>query len=121
MSVDVADLEQKIKSLQGEINSKIFTLRGMQERLEKYFSLLDLPNHLNKKRKIKVSDHAVLRTIERLYHIDIDEIKDQLLPDEVVKRINFIGKGKGSATYGGIIYVVDNYTIITVYPENDED
>jgi len=122
MNTDVSislDLQQKIKSLQGEINSKLLTLKSMQQRLEKYYELLELGNEYNKKTKINVTDHALLRTVERIYGVKLKDIKNNLLPKEVVKRINFIGKGKGSISYGGITYVVDNFTIITVYRDTD--
>lgn len=113
------DLEQKIKSLQGEINSKFAALRNMQNRLEKYYEELKLGNEYKKKNKIVFSDHSLLRVIERIYHVDIRNIKESLLSDEFVKRIKFIGKGRGTIAYGGIIYVVDNHRIITVYPGAD--
>jgi hypothetical protein len=115
------ELEKKIKSLQGEINSKLLTISWQQKQLEQYYNKLKLGDDLNNKEKIIVSDHAILRTVERLFHVDLEKIKEIILPNEVVKRINFIGKGKGTVIHGGIVYVIKEYTVVTVYPENKEE
>lgn len=47
-----------------------------------------------KKTNIEVSDHAIVRFLERVFGVDIDEIKKQILSDEMSEIAEQMGDGK---------------------------
>lgn len=62
-----------------------------------------------KKPLAHVTDHAVLRYLERVKGIDVDEIRNEL--GRVVDKA--VGLGAGAAIIDGIRYILDGQTIIT--------
>jgi len=68
-----------------------------------------------KKRGCVVSDHAMLRYLERAYNINLEELRDRILTKEVIKKMHFIGFGQGKVPLAeNLTAVVENKTIITV-------
>lgn len=59
---------------------------------------------------IRVSDHAVLRYIERVLKFDVDAIRKQILTPE---RIGYIKAGASSINVDGTVFVVKDKTIVT--------
>lgn len=60
-----------------------------------------------------VSEHAVLRYVERAMEIDIDEIKRRILSDETKQRIQELGSGKFPIG-DGLRAVVKGNVVVTV-------
>lgn len=64
---------------------------------------------------LKVSDHAVLRFMQRLLKVPVEEIRDQI-KNEVIQLFPVgIPKGRSIRIHEGISYVIDNCTLLTVY------
>ena len=63
---------------------------------------------------IIVSDHALLRYIERVYECNVDELREQMLSGNVKHLIQSMGTGKYPIE-GGRLVVRDN-TVVTVLP-----
>ena len=62
---------------------------------------------------ITISDHAIVRYLERVYKIDMEQIKKEILPDNVQETI----KGLGNGTYpiGNDLKIkVKNNNVLTV-------
>lgn len=72
-----------------------------------------------KKPGIIVTEHAMLRFIERILGISLDEIKERILPPDVVALIDKMGDGKFPHPEGGRL-VVKNGTVVTVEPTKGE-
>lgn len=66
----------------------------------------------------RVSDHAVLRYMERTSGMDFDEIRKAILTPLVCDAIRAGAKRIHS---GNMVYVVENYTIVTVLTEKMAD
>ncbi|MEW6732137.1 MAG: hypothetical protein AB1489_12485 [Acidobacteriota bacterium] len=66
-----------------------------------------------------VSEHALLRYLERVKGIDLHAIKREILTEQIVAAINQVGSCKIS-NGNGIKFVVKDRTIISVVDENDE-
>ena len=63
--------------------------------------------------KVTVSDHAVLRYIERIHGIDVERIRHEMMPKELAKAIDMAG-GCGKFPTGECRYVVRDNTVVTV-------
>ncbi|MBK68008.1 MAG: hypothetical protein CMP22_07765 [Rickettsiales bacterium] len=67
----------------------------------------------NKKNNIpRISDHALVRYLERVKKIDVDAIRKEILTDDVIAHIN---TGCKAINRGPYSFKIDNKTIITVY------
>lgn len=60
-----------------------------------------------------VSEHALLRFIERHYGVNLDEIKQKILTDTTVKAIKTLGSGKYPLACGGRA-VVKGSTVVSI-------
>jgi ribosomal protein L16/L10AE len=94
-----AAASQKIGKLHGQI-------RGVEKEIE------GMTN-----REIVVSEHAILRYLERIGGVNIDEVREKILSPSVRKYIDELGSGKfpqnGSET-GKYRVVVKNRVVTTV-------
>ena len=61
-------------------------------------------------KKPKVSDHAVIRYLERRYNVDIEAIKDEMLTPQVCTAIR---AGAEAISVNNIKFMVCNHTIVT--------
>jgi len=62
-------------------------------------------------KKIYISEHAVLRYLERVEGIDINKVKDKILSDtKIVDAIRTLGSGSYPIK-GGILKVIDNIVV----------
>ncbi len=68
-------------------------------------------------RNICVSDHAVLRYIERHYGVDMVAMRKEILTDKVIRAIEC---GVKTFTLAGLTFIVENNTVITGYKPNDK-
>ncbi len=75
-----------------------------------------------KKQKIEPTDHAVLRYLERIIGIDVENYRNNLIQDlntapRVQKVMDFVGNSKFKLTRNGVIYRLRDGKIITCYPD----
>lgn len=62
-------------------------------------------------RSPSVTDHAILRLLERKYGIDIDKIKQEILCPEVMSALKV---GAKKLKHGGMEYILDKGLVITI-------
>lgn len=60
-----------------------------------------------------VSEHALLRYIQRLYGVDLDEVSSQILTPSTVAAIKTLGSGKYPLECGGKAVVKGN-TVVSI-------
>lgn len=89
--------ERSVNALVGEIG-----------RLEQ--EAMDREEHV-----VTVSDHAVLRWLERRHNLNIDAIRDEILDDGAKSKIKFIVSGKVEKQ--GLTLVVKDRNVITITPQ----
>ena len=65
-----------------------------------------------------VTAHARRRYIERIYNLEAGGIDKLIAPPEVKQKINEIA-GNGKFKFNGLIYVVVNNKILTLYPAKE--
>ena len=63
-------------------------------------------------KEVKVSDHALLRYIERVMGADLDKFRAEILTEQNRKAIEFAGDC--TIKSGGVEFVVKNRTVVTV-------
>jgi hypothetical protein len=65
-----------------------------------------------------VTEHALLRYIERFMNVDLEQVRKAILTEQAVKLIKFTKTGK--VTTDGRRLVVKNGTVVTVEPTERE-
>lgn len=102
-------LLEEQKTVNGKINSKLELLKGLRAKFKS----------LTTEKKIVVSEHAILRYIERIMGVDLEEVRIKILPEDKKEMIKTLGNAKYPIN-GHSIVVKDNI-VITVYPTEKGD
>lgn len=82
------------------------------------------PNETTTKRRVRagiyVSDHAIVRYLERVLGIDIEQLKDQIISDELLRHVEKFGTTGAFPVNGENPYLVilDKKQIVTILPNN---
>ncbi len=63
--------------------------------------------------RARVTDHALVRYLERVKGLDVDAIRDEILTDRNVAAMAFVGRGRVPIAPGAVA-VVNDMTVITV-------
>ncbi|PZQ45235.1 MAG: hypothetical protein DI551_07965 [Micavibrio aeruginosavorus] len=66
---------------------------------------------MSRKKRIHVSDHALVRWLERVHGIDVDALRAKMLTSAQIRHIE---NGASVIKSKGHQYVVENNTIVTV-------
>ena len=107
--VHVASLEKKIEDLQKEFNIKNADLNMCKLKERNY----------TKRKKIKVSDHAVVRYLERIKGIDIDAVRKSILPLDIDTKSEYIDDGTYDMNTYNIVLVKN--TVVTLYKGDNHE
>lgn len=112
---ELKSLQVQITKLQAEEATKKEELAAAQRE---YQSLRDRLTSLEKKlenaqRQPTVTEHALLRYIERVYGLDMDALKAELLSPELSELILTLGTGKYPLPQGGTA-VVQGLSVVSV-------
>jgi len=115
-SQTLKQLQTRKAKLESTIADSKLTLEDAKSELNKYTSqLASVNNQINqlKDKDIIISEHAILRYMERVMGVDMEAIKERVLTNTVKTMIGNMGNGKYPINGGGKA-VVRNNTIITV-------
>lgn len=96
----MTDLQTKKKL----IAKKVYRFKKLQAEI----SALDSNNEL------KVSDHAMLRYLERVLEIDLKQIEKYILSDNLVNMINKLGNSGKFPHENGFQVVLKNNIVTTI-------
>ncbi len=66
------------------------------------------------KKEIQVTEHALLRYVERVLNVDINQLKSNILTDNNRAIIDFAGSGTCRIKSNGIEFVVKDRQVISV-------
>lgn len=102
LEVSVADLKKQLVEAQGLHDKALNQLKSVLAEIDSLAV-----------REVVVTEHAVLRYIERAMGVDIDHIKDQILTSETRRLIENLGNGKYPIG-NKLRVIVKNNTIISV-------
>lgn len=110
-------LQTTEKQLSGEIDALMPQISELQKRVSALISQRD-----KVKAEIKrseqgppvVSEHAILRYLERKYELDIEEVKREIITDKVLLLVRQLGDGKYPLEIGGKIVIKNNVVVSVI-------
>lgn len=103
--------EQRIKQLQQELGEDKVQAKHFQQLCSrKTIELNKLVAELVEPSAIAVSDHAILRFLERKYNLDVSSIREGILTKDVKTAIE---KGATKFKVDGIDFIIKNNVIVT--------
>jgi len=79
--------------LSREINQLIKNIGDLHQRIEKLKT-----NEIETNKSITVTEHAILRYLERVRGIDIEEVKREIAPPTILLQIRALGAGSYPCT-----------------------
>lgn len=116
----VKQLNSQKSRLEGEIIGLKSTLREYNKELViKTNSLKEVENKiksLNSDSKLKVSEHAILRYLERVTGLNISDIEKEILEESIVTTASALGNGVYPHSKGFKVRIKDN-NIVTIINE----
>lgn len=96
-------LKIKVSNVQREYNTKANEVKT----IEREIAAAEKPEVL------RVSEHALLRYLERVKGINIAELEKEILSESVVKLVEQLG-GSGTYPNEGFSVVIKNFNVVTV-------
>lgn len=110
----INNINDNIEELKAEVNGICTNLELLNK---KKASLINLINELKTTEDIHVTDHAIIRYLERIEGVNIQEIKDKIVDEAVRQQYNTLGYGTYLNKSGTSRTVVRHNTAITVLPK----
>lgn len=106
---------QRTSNSLDEVSKEFKILSKNKSELEEYRKFLnsEINRIQNSNKEIIISEHAMLRYIERIKGINLDEIKTEILTPQLLSTVKTMGNGKFPSGNGFRAVVKDN-TIITI-------
>lgn len=102
LAAEVTVLGDECRRQQRELNMKQSELREINAKIESFAE-----------KEVVVSEHALLRYIERVFKVDLDEIRDVILTEKTKQMIKF-SKGNCTVKMDGIELIVKNNVVTSV-------
>ena len=102
LDVECDSLGEQVKELQGKWSSAINQRKALIQKID----LLSCKN-------IVVTEHAILRYLERAMGLDLDQVRKEILTNEVEQLSKNMGNGKYPIGNGCRV-VVKNNTVVSV-------
>jgi predicted nucleic acid-binding Zn-ribbon protein len=112
------NLAEKLKNEIADLDVKIANLRDNMRPIQREVSKLESERMeleqrlLAAERQPRVSDHAVIRYLERIHGFDFEKQRDELLTDTVRTAI---GMGANKVKRDGYTLVIKDNTVVTVH------
>ena len=114
IQVQITKIEEEIKNYNLQLQNIHLDITTKQQQIQKYQEEL---KKLKTSNDIIISEHAILRYIERVMKIDMVKLANEIMSDQFKKSITTLGNG----TYpykNHLIKVVDN-VVVTVTLKDD--
>lgn len=112
LQVRKTKLEREIKELEREKNEVCQRLNEKKKQLSNVNSSVK-----RLQSNVVITEHILLRYLERVKGINMEEIKKEILDDELKKQILTLGSGKFRRN--GFRLIVKNNSIVTVEKEEE--
>lgn len=111
MRQDANKLEAEILTLQKFVSDKQREVATKQRELEAMNKAIKELGHFEMP---KITDHALVRFIERVCEVNVEEVRARILTDELIDLIQAMPKKEGKVNANGFVYVLQNNTIVTI-------
>lgn len=119
---ELKKLESMKSSLKAEISSLELEEKGLKEELSIKKARLNTLNqrikNLGAKKGLTVSEHAILRYLERVEGLDLKEIEEKILPESEKPKIRTLGNGHYPINKGEFKIIVKDGVVVTLYKED---
>jgi predicted nuclease with TOPRIM domain len=88
-------LKTKQSKLRNEITKAGYEASKIEEKKKTLqYELRDIDASINRiSAGVEISEHAILRYLERIEGVDIEEVRKKILPPEVREQIQILGSG----------------------------
>jgi F0F1-type ATP synthase membrane subunit b/b' len=109
-------IEKELKTVERELNESAQIVNDLNQRrqyLEKRAHAIRNQLSYYAPKKLQVSDHCLLRYLERYYNLDMNQYRE-----EVLKLIGQSENNVGSIKFAG--FVIKNGVVITYYPPGEK-
>ena len=121
MGIKNREAIKKFETMKNEICGKIAALKEQKKLVEKEISVLEdsLKSLEQKIEKIQnsdliVSEHAIIRYIERVIGINIEEIVEKIATEKVKKMAECCGNGLYPSENGEFKLKINNNVVVTI-------
>jgi predicted nuclease with TOPRIM domain len=113
---EIEDLRSKVETIHGRISEhqrEMTALQGEVAQMEatRRSLLAEVERRSRPAEDIHITDHALLRYVERVFGIDVDAVRWEILTDSVARCIEL---GASTITVKGIQFRVKDRSIVTV-------
>lgn len=113
---------KQLESIKNELTGKLQGLKVQKVNLDKEINSTadNINNLLRKIERLKqsgnliISEHAIIRYIERVLGINIEEVTNKIVPEEIKKQIEVLGNGTYSVNEGEFKIVIKDNVVVTV-------
>ena len=90
LAPQIAEAKAKVKDLQGQVTEHDRAISKARSEIEK----IERSRAKKTSDKVVVTEHAMLRYIERVLGIDLGDLENRILPESSVKSIASLGDGE---------------------------
>ena len=120
ISILIRNLQETLEKVDSRLSDLKRALRDLSKDRQKLVKKLDRLKSNYKKIKngdslVHITDHAVIRFLERVNGLDMNEVKKFILPDGGLELLKAMGYKNGVYTMGSHNIVFEDFTIITVH------
>lgn len=105
-------LEEKIKSLKSEENVLTKNITITSQKLSEVKS--SIANIKNNNKNIIISDHAIVRYVERVIGINLEEIESKICPEATRSQIRAFGSGSYQVNSNEFTIKIKDNVVITL-------
>lgn len=116
---------RKIKQLQSQLNKLVIDSDAIKNEIsiksrelnQKTIEVNRLKNEiklLNNDKKIKVSEHAILRYLERTKGLNIEEIENEIVSEQIINLVDKLGGSGVFPNDKGFSLKMKDFTITTI-------
>ena len=116
-SQEIKGLESQLKILSGRAKAKkeefISAQKEYNQMVNSEKQLKDKIEALQKPKELRVTEHAILRYLERVNKIDLKEIEKAILTPELIEMTEVLGKN-GKFPINNFSIVIRDGSVVTV-------
>lgn len=106
IKTEIELLRTEVKVKNTEIYNKKNNVKQLSDKIKK------LEDNSNK--DLVISEHAILRYLERIIGLDLNKLKKEIITNELKEVVKDWGSDSGSFIKKGVEYVIKNNVIITI-------
>ena len=108
VSVLLSEKENEIATIKAQISDLSKKMAGSEEKRDQFYNLLQ-----SLKCSPSVSEHAILRYIERVKGFDLSVLEKEIMTEKVVDMINYMVNGRIKLNNGHEAVIKDK-TVVTI-------